>query len=207
MTNDSYETLQKPLWVPRSVEETMQIYADWADTYEADVTNAGYATPDRIAQALVNFVQHDAKILDFGCGTGLSGQALVKKGFNNIDGVDISPQMLDIAHARDLYKTLWLGQPGDMTDIATGTYSAIVAIGVVSLGAAPAETLETLLSKLEPGGILAFSFNDPTLEDGSYDVVLDRCITSKTCKILFREHGDHLPGKGMGSDVIIVERT
>ena len=75
MSNDSYETLQKPLWVPRPVEETMKIYADWAADYDADVTNAGYATPDRVAAALKQFLPLNARVLDFGCGTGATAVA------------------------------------------------------------------------------------------------------------------------------------
>jgi len=37
---------------------------------------AGYDTPRRIAAALKPYVQLNDRILDFGCGTGLSGLAL-----------------------------------------------------------------------------------------------------------------------------------
>ena len=40
---------------------------------------------------------HDALILDFGCGTGLSGLALRAAGVQVIDGCDLSEGML--AHA------------------------------------------------------------------------------------------------------------
>lgn len=31
---------QTDLWTPRSTAQTQQIYADWADTYEAKVTGS-----------------------------------------------------------------------------------------------------------------------------------------------------------------------
>jgi predicted TPR repeat methyltransferase len=53
--------------------------------------------PHRIAAALKPYVQPSDRILDFGCGTGLSGLALQNAGFTNIDGLDISAPMLEKA--------------------------------------------------------------------------------------------------------------
>ncbi len=200
------KTLKQALWVPRPVEETLQIYADWANTYDKDVLEAGYATPHRIAQALAQFAGPDALVLDFGCGTGLSGMALQNQGLVHVDGMDISAEMLDIAYSRQIYRDLWQATPGEMTNVEKGIYSAIVATGVISLGAAPPETLSLCLSCLDPGGLMALSFNDPTIEDGSYDAALTAVIDAGIAKVVFREHGPHLPGKDMGSDVIVLEK-
>jgi len=203
--SDVPDTLNNPLWAPRPVAQTLAIYADWAATYDDDVVGAGYATPGRITDALLDYVAPDARVLDFGCGTGLSGLALTTNGFGAVDGTDISPQMLDIASARGVYSALWQSQPGAL-DITPGDYAAIVATGVISLGAAPPETLDLVLSKLARGGILALSFNDPTVADGSYDAALSRAVDAGTCDVAFRQNGPHLPGKDMGSDVLILRR-
>lgn len=205
----SDDILKKGLWTPRPVNETLQIYADWADQYDADVNGSGYATPMRVAQALADVVDDMAlPVLDFGCGTGLSGHALAKQGFSTIDGVDISPDMLTLAQKNhgDVYRKLWQGQAGEITGVAPGAYHAIIAAGVISLGAAPPETLNLCLDHLGQGGLLAFSFNDPTLEEGSYDAALSRAVDQGRAQVIFREHGPHLPGKGMGSDVIVIRR-
>jgi predicted TPR repeat methyltransferase len=200
------------IWAPRSVGETRALYADWADTYEDDVTAMSYATPDRIADALLaQNPDLTQPVLDFGCGTGLSGIALKKKGFSTIDGTDISPEML--AHAKGktgpdgtLYRKLWLGAVGEV-DAKPGDYSIIVATGVVSLGAAPPELLGVLADALAPGGLLAFSYNDPTLLDDGYMSVLNELLSSGTATQIFRENGPHLSEKVTGSDVIILRRT
>lgn len=198
--------MKKGLWATRSVDDTLQIYADWAEKYDADVLTEGYATPHRIAHALTQFCDGDALILDFGCGTGLAGQALQHAGFHHVDGIDISPEMLAIAKDRHIYREVWQGKPGEITDVMPGIYTVIVAAGVISLGAAPAETLTLCLDHLDPGGLLAVSFNDPTLDDGSYDAVLNKEIADNRCEVLFREYGPHLPGKEMGSDVMVLKR-
>lgn len=205
------QTTKPGLWTARSVAATKQIYADWADTYEADVSAMSYATPDRIAAALVaQNVDLSTAVLDFGCGTGLSGIALKKYGFSTVDGTDISPEML--AHAqsktyegRPLYRKLWLGDAGHFT-VRPDDYGIVIATGVISLGAAGPDMLATVLNGLAKGGLFAFSYNDPTLADASYTDALDAVLTSGMAELLFREHGPHLSEKVTGSDVIVLRR-
>ena len=206
------QTNSDKLWTPRSVDDTRKIYADWADTYEQDVTAMAYATPDRIASALVaQSPDPTAAILDFGCGTGLSGAALHRHGFTQIDGTDISPEMIAHAEAKTtpngpLYRHLWLGD-ADNVGIKRSAYDVIVATGVISLGAAPPDLLGVLLSKLPAKGLLALSYNDPTLADPSYMDALNAVLANGLATQVFREHGPHLNDKVTGSDVIVLRRS
>lgn len=194
------------LWTPRSVEDTKRIYADWATRYDADMDRMAYATPGRVSGALRSVMaDRAAPVLDFGCGTGRSGQALAADGFTVIDGTDISPEMLAVAEGKGVYRRLWEGAAGQI-GAAPGDYAAIVATGVVSLGAAPPEMLEGLLNALSPGGYLAFSYNDPTLEDASYLAALEKVLADGLAEQLFRVHGPHLSEKVTGSDVIVLRR-
>lgn len=200
------QVLRPALWTPRPVEETIAVYADWADTYDAEVTARGYRTPERLAKALAELASPDAAILDFGCGTGIGGAALRSVGFTQIDGTDITKEMLTIAAARGIYNKTWVSAPGEM-DFEDGAYDVIVAVGVISLGAAPPETLAPLVAKLPAGGLLSMSYNDPTLADDSFAKALTDVCQDDAAQVIFREHGPHLEDVGMGSDVIILRRT
>lgn len=202
MTNKT--PLKPQLWTERPVDETIAVYKDWAASYDADVSSRGYHTPKRIAEALAAHYT-GGTVLDFGCGTGISGLALRAVGIGPLHGTDITQEMLDLAAQKEVYETLWCGTPGAVP-AEPGTYVAIVAAGVVSLGAAPPETLSQLLDALAPGGVLAFSFNDATLDIGSFDAVLDSEITAGRAEILSRAHGPHLDDMNMGSDVIVLRR-
>jgi predicted TPR repeat methyltransferase len=196
------------LWTRHSVEETKDIYANWADTYDKDVADWGYATPGRIAMALRRSgANPDKPVLDFGCGTGLSGLALKAAGFAQIDGTDISPEMLEKARAREIYQHLWVSEPGDMGHVKRGAYPIIVAAGVISLGAAPPETLDMLLDVLPAGGLLAFSYNEATLADRGYTDRLDIAVLAPDLELVFDEDGPHLPAKNMMSSVYVLRRT
>src|SRR5690242_2729975 len=49
------------------------------------------------------------KLLDLGCGTGLTGGAL-RDMADDITGVDLSENMVEIAHDKDVYDTLYVAE-------------------------------------------------------------------------------------------------
>ena len=196
------------LWRPHSVEDTQKIYADWAASYDSDVAEWGYVTPTRVALALRQVGANVEKpVLDYGCGTGLSGAALKAVGFDVVDGTDISPEMLAQAEARGVYRQVWKGAPGSLGHIRRADYPIISATGVVSLGAGPPETLDLLVDAIGSGGFLAFSYNDATLADRTYTDRLDIACLAPDIELVFEEHGPHLPAKEMGSTVYVLQRT
>ncbi len=200
------DVLKPQLWTERSVDETQKVYIDWAASYDADLAARGYHTPRRIAEALAAHLEDDSRpILDFGCGTGLSGKALRAAGLARLHGTDINEAMLAEAAPKGIYEKLWQSQPGALS-AAPGTYRAITATGVISLGAAPASTMETLIDALAAGDLLAMSFNDPTLDHGGYDAHLQTHLDAGRVALIFRAHGPHLDENDMGSDVLILRR-
>ena len=46
------------------------------------------------------------QVIDLGCGAGAVGDALMKKGFRDICGADISQSMIDIAENKGCYNQL-----------------------------------------------------------------------------------------------------
>ncbi len=198
---------EKPIWSRKTPEETQKLYADWADSYEADVAAWGYATPSRVAAALkAHLPSGDVPILDFGCGTGLSGKALAEAGFQIIDGTDVSPEMIARVNDEEIYRQTWLGQVGKL-DVQPGDYTAIAATGVISLGAAQPDTLGLVLSKLDRGGLLAMSYNDATLLEPDFMQALCDVQLAGTARLIWAEYGDHLPAKEINSTVYIIEKT
>jgi predicted TPR repeat methyltransferase len=184
-----------------------EFYDDWAATYDAEVTDNGYLTPSRCADALWKFLpEPDTKILDVGCGTGLSGEALTKVGYTNIDGIDPSAEMLAVAKRKGVYKQA-IHMQGDDMDIAPGHYDVIACIGVIGVGAAPVSLLDTVMDLLPSGGKLVLSYNDKAIKERIYEARLNDYLDGGGARLLFRELGDHLPGKGMTSYVYVVEKA
>lgn len=191
-----------------SVDATQAYYSDWAKTYDNEILANGYASPQRCADALAKFADSkDLHILDIGCGTGLSGKVLTNTDFTNIDGCDINPEMLEIAKTRDVYQHLWLSEIENPFPFETGKYAAITAIGVIGAGAAPLSVFHQTISKLASGGLFVFSFNDHTLEDPRYEAAMNTEIKNHQFELLFKEYGDHLPGRDVKSNVYVLRKT
>lgn len=192
----------------RSAQAQRDLYDKWADSYEAEVGSEGYATPDRCAAALATHLKDlSAPVLDFGCGTGLSGQALHRAGFETIDGIDISADMLAEANKKGLYRKLTHVEPDEGLSHIPGDYAAIAAIGVIGAGAAPIDTFDLLMKGLDKGGLLVLSFNDHTLSDKSNEARINEWLDCGAATLLFREHGAHLDGLEMKSTVYIIEKN
>ena len=192
------------VYTARTADETRALYDDWSASYEAEVAENGYATPGRCAEALAQFMSgKNAPVLDFGCGTGLSGLALKLAGFTTIDGVDLSADMLAKAGGKKAYRAL--RQIGADSPI-DGAYEAIAAIGVIGAGAAPISTFDLIMNALPKGGKFVLSFNDHALADPMNEGRISDWCDSGAARLLFKEYGPHLPGLGMKSNVYVIEK-
>ena len=182
-------------------------YDEWSTSYDNEVLENGYATPGRVADALLaTETDPNRNLLDFGCGTGLSGQALVARGFTTLDGCDLSAEMLAEAEAKGLYGRLWQVEDPSGAPASPGIYDVITATGVISPGAAPIEMLGLLLDILSPGGRIAFSFNDHALADESYTAGLQATLDAGRATLLFEQYGTHLPKIDLKSTVYVIEK-
>jgi predicted TPR repeat methyltransferase len=187
--------------------DSRELYASWAATYDEEVQKNGYVTPKRIANALKDVVTDQSDfILDYGCGTGLSGYALQSVGFENIDGLDVSKEMVMLAEEKSIYKNLKVFDPSTEIPIHSNQYKIITAIGVIGAGAAPLQVFDSLFALLPQNGLFAFSFNDHTLNDPNYEQKVDNCLSSGHAIMLHKSYGDHLPKAELKSNIYILKK-
>ncbi|MEP1767488.1 MAG: class I SAM-dependent methyltransferase [Sulfitobacter sp.] len=183
-------------------DDLRTLYDNWSASYETDVTESGYATPKRCAEALAQFAPDKSQpVLDFGCGTGLVGLALEHAGFSIIDGVDTSPNMLVQAGTKNLYRSLTKIHPDEPK---IGHYNLISAVGLIGSDAAPMSTLYTLMEALPKEGKLVFSLNDHALAEPENIGRLNEWLDCGAAHLLFSEHGEHLPKIDLQSTVYVV---
>ncbi len=191
-----------------SPKDTQAHYDKWANSYDEELTDNGYATPDRLARALwEKRPDGQMPVLDFGCGTGLSGLALQRAGFQILDGMDPTPGMLEAAREKGIYRDLTGFAISAPPPVPQGVYRAIAAIGVIGQGAAPPETVDLLLRALPRGGVLGFSLNDIALAERAYIGRLSEWLDMGAARLLLRQSGPHLPGINLNSDIFIVEKA
>ncbi len=188
-------------------EEAVNFYDEWADSYDDELAAGGYASPRRCAEALIDVGADPAlPILDIGCGTGVSGQALRKAGFAVIDGIDPSSEMLERAKPKAIYRDLAQIDPMEPLSAEDGTYQNTLAAGVLSPGLAPPEAFDQIFAFLPTGGRLAFSLNDHAVADGAHLGRMTELIDSGLVVLEFKEYGDHIPGNHMKSFVYVLKK-
>jgi SAM-dependent methyltransferase len=79
-------------------------YAQWAPTYGGTVADImDLALLDRLDSVPWQTI---TRVADLGCGSGRTAQWLRTRGQFPIDGVDLTPEMLDLARTRGLHHTL-----------------------------------------------------------------------------------------------------
>ena len=94
--------------------------------------------------------------MDFGCGSGLSGQVLKDKyGYDNLTGLDVSEDMLNIARQRNIYKTLISAFVGTdrIKQIQDGEYDAVISPGMFQTGHVRANALDEITRWIKPGNL------------------------------------------------------
>ena len=82
---------------------------------------------------LFNFVNTKSKfekVIDLGCGTGLSGKGL-RDVSNNLTGIDISENMVDKARELDVYDSLIVGDIVDTLNSSQEKYDLFIALDVL----------------------------------------------------------------------------
>ncbi|HLP68777.1 MAG TPA: methyltransferase [Rhizobium sp.] len=136
------------------------------------VEQLGYTVPMMVRQRLQALgLGPFRRMLDLGCGTGLTGGAL-RDMAGDITGIDISENMVELAHEKDLYETLYVAEVEDfLEDNDEEAFDLITATDVLPyLGA-----LEPLFfgasENMVPGGIFAFSSETLPAGDGRAYIV------------------------------------
>lgn len=146
----------------RSPDDAVRLYDSWAAEYDHDVFEVmGFTGTERIADLLAaHATDRDQPVIDLGCGTGAAGVRLAHHGFASIDGVDISPAMLDVANQLGVYRHLITA---DLTQQLTieHCYSASVSAGTFTTGHVGADAIPELVTLLQPGAVVAWVIAEP----------------------------------------------
>ena len=149
-------------------------YDDWSASYEADMGDHG--GPREAVDAIARFAGTNALILDAGCGTGLAGELLAAKGYQQVDGLDLSPGMLREAGKKGCYRALYEGALGDTLEFPSGSYDAVMSVGVFVRAHAPASSLDELVRITKPGGYVIFTLRPEFYEGSPFKAKMDELV-------------------------------
>ncbi len=162
--------LWKATYQAQTPEELNEAYKQWACDYDKDTCrHMGYVGPEAAAKVLDRHLEsRKCRVLDAGCGTGLVGEALNEMGYENIDGMDYSPDMIGEAEKKDVYRRVFQADLNRKLDMADGTYDAAICVGTFTYAHVGPDAFEELIRVTRPGGTVCFTIRDGAYQEYGY---------------------------------------
>jgi predicted TPR repeat methyltransferase len=133
------------------------LFDQFSSDYDARMRGQlAYAAPEilRSVAELVLPAKNDLRVLDLGCGTGLSGLAFQDMA-SRLDGIDLSPAMIEKARAKEIYDNLLIGDIETMK--ISGSYDLVVAADTLVYLGELDRMLVAVAALLARSGFLLFS--------------------------------------------------
>ena len=166
-------------------DSTQAHYDAWAADYDRDLLQrCGYSAHVSAANAFAAACHdRDRSIIDIGCGTGLVGAELRAHGYRNLDGLDISADMLAQAAAKQVYRQLLSGNVMSGTGIADGSYDAAICVGSFAPGHLGPAALAEIARVVRSGGPIVIFMNAAPYEAENYAASIEQLVTAGVWRI------------------------
>ena len=158
----------------------VDFYRDFAEYYDTTyAASLGYIYPLGILKVLAGQQRPQGAILDIGCGTGLVATTIRKADpAAVIDGVDISPDMLEKARLKGDYRDLIEADlTADYSHVPTD-YAAIVSAGLFTFGHLGPDLISDMVSLCRPAAVAALGVNSIFFAEQGFQKVLDGLVAN-----------------------------
>ncbi|KAF2821275.1 S-adenosyl-L-methionine-dependent methyltransferase [Ophiobolus disseminans] len=213
MSDTSKPTLLERVFAATSTEESRNLYDEWAKTYDSDMAEHDFTAPRLVAEAASRGLKlnhlPDQKIAlskisiaDAGCGTGLVGIELAKLGAKEIDGLDISEGMLDVARKTGAYRDLKIADLMARLPIVDGTYDALTCCGTFTHGHLGPEPLAEFVRVVKTSGIVVATILDSHWTEKGFEAEVERLEKEEKVKVV--EKHSHAYRKDAGGGRVLV---
>ncbi|KAL2814465.1 S-adenosyl-L-methionine-dependent methyltransferase [Aspergillus granulosus] len=194
-----------------SKEACMAMYDQWATSYNSDLADASqdYVAPILTAQAALQLNNNSRPtVLDAGCGTGLVGQALTKGSVMVIDGADLSPAMLKIAHETGVYRDLILADLTQPIDRPDESYDVVTCCGTFTRGhVGPDPALREFLRVVKKGGTIVATVLHEIWLSGGYKAEVEKLVAEGLATVVSTEVNDYRKGAGDKATFLALRKT
>ena len=186
-----------PIYKLTSKDKVLKYYDDWAKyaRFNQDMINLKYTSPVDSVQ-LINKYIHDKnlKILDAGCGSGLSGIELKKRGYTNIHGVDFSKSMLNLI-PNNIYQSVELVDLNEPLKYDDNDFGAIICVGTFTYGHVKAHALNEFIRVTNKNGYICFTINEGIYTEYKFDKKINELSKNKSWEVLNLSKSSYIVNK------------
>ncbi|XP_078589948.1 methyltransferase-like protein 27 isoform X1 [Branchiostoma floridae x Branchiostoma japonicum] len=210
MAEELHSILEKVSQLTRpgiKADEVMDTYKAWAKMYDKDRKTDGYTGPIKVSKVLAESQggRKDIRVLDVAAGTGLCGEELSKLDFCNIDALDASQDMLDVAKTKNVYRNFikeFLGP--NRLGIDDDSYDAVIGSGLFGTGHVKSDCLEQLIRIVKPGGVICLALRENRLHTNEGCKDLESRMAALQSECLWQQVSREIfPGYSSGDDGVV----
>ncbi|OED48058.1 hypothetical protein AB838_12805 [Rhodobacteraceae bacterium (ex Bugula neritina AB1)] len=141
-------------------EDNKRLYADWAETYDSSFAeDMDYRLAAQVGQIFEEVGGTATPVLDVGAGTGLVVRDITLRPGVEVDALDLSAEMLEVAARLGKYRAFLRCDLTKALPIETATYGAILSAGTFTHGHVGPDALDELLRIAKPGAVFVLSVN------------------------------------------------
>jgi len=145
---------------PRAADAYVkQVFDDFAERFEERLESLEYRAPELVSRAVAEIYPEPGQNLNFldaGCGTGLCGP-LLRPYARRLEGVDLSPGMLERAKSIGCYDALEEAELTDFISSRKSTYDVIVSADTLCYFGDLQPVVAAVSAALRPGGFFIFT--------------------------------------------------
>lgn len=195
----------------KGASDAVELYDEWASSYDTDLSG-DYASPQRAVEAVIKNLDDSKprlKILDAGCGTGLVGECFQKSalaGKFTIDGLDVTPGMLEVARKKGIYQDLEtadLTKPINRTD---GSYDVVTCVGTLTKGHVGPAVLNEFVRVAAVGGLIVGTVHDEIWESNGYKSVVEGLAKAGEVNVVSKDEFGILKNENIGGRMVVLKK-
>lgn len=144
-----------------------------------------YIAPTGIARLLCQYLpDKKVEIFDVGCGTGLTCRFLSDSGYDALDGIDLSPDMVRVAEQQGIYRELIVGDVNEPIERESASYDGVISSGTFTHGHVGPDPLDDIFRILRPDGVLACTVHIDLWESQGFKQKFESLVHDGTARCL-----------------------